>query len=167
MMWISSSARRVTVACVTRSATRGLCFMTPTDERRFESILRSIDLILEYAAGPDWAGDQRTVDAIAKRLEDIGEQAGRLSEEALASLSGVPWRDVIGMRARIVHDTTSSTSTSPRARSARICLPCGRPSAATSAGDRISYSSLQMPRPAARASDSASSRSSEYLVSGG
>jgi uncharacterized protein with HEPN domain len=78
--------------------------MTPADERRLESILRSIDLILEYAAGPDWASDQRTVDAIAKRLEDIGEQAGRLSEEALASLPGVPWRDVIGMRARIVHD---------------------------------------------------------------
>ena len=77
--------------------------MTPTDLRRLEAILRSIDLILEYAARPDWAGDQRTVDAIAKRLEDIGEQAGRLSEEVLASLQGVPWRDVIGMRARIVH----------------------------------------------------------------
>ena len=67
-------------------------------------MLRSINLILEYAAAPDGAGDQRTVDAIAKRLEDIGEHAGRLSEEVLASLPGVAWRDIIGMRARIVHD---------------------------------------------------------------
>lgn len=78
--------------------------MTPADERRLRAIIRSIDLILEYASDTGWATDQRTMDAIAKRLEDIGEHAGRLSEAALVSLPGVPWRDVIGMRARIVHD---------------------------------------------------------------
>jgi hypothetical protein len=68
--------------------------MTPADERRLGSILRSIDLILEYAAGPDWAGDQRTVDAIAMRHEDIGEQP--------PTVRGGPCfppgrRDIIGM----------------------------------------------------------------------
>jgi len=78
--------------------------MTPADERRLRAIVRSIDLILEYAGDGDWAADQRAMDVIAKRLEDIGEHAGRLSEAALLSVPGVPWRDVIGMRARIVHD---------------------------------------------------------------
>ena len=34
----------------------------------------------------------------------IGEHAARLSEEVIATLPGIPWRDIIGMRARIVHD---------------------------------------------------------------
>ena len=78
--------------------------MSDADRRRLGAILASIALILEYAATPDWAHDQKTVDAIAKRLEDIGDQAGSLTEEALESMPTIPWRAIIGTRTRIAHD---------------------------------------------------------------
>ena len=38
------------------------------------------------------------------RISQVGEAASRTSPEALAEVTGVTWRDVKGIRARIVHD---------------------------------------------------------------
>jgi len=38
------------------------------------------------------------------RISQVGEAASRSSPEALAQVPGVTWRDVKGIRARIVHD---------------------------------------------------------------
>ena len=38
------------------------------------------------------------------RISQVGEAASRISPEALAEVPGVTWRDVKGMRARIIHD---------------------------------------------------------------
>jgi len=44
------------------------------------------------------------VDAIARRLEEIGELAKRLSPVALQGMPGVDWRGVKGMREILAHD---------------------------------------------------------------
>jgi uncharacterized protein with HEPN domain len=44
------------------------------------------------------------VDAIAKRIEEIGEVAKRLTPETLATMPGIDWRGVKGMREVIAHD---------------------------------------------------------------
>ncbi len=50
--------------------------------------------------------------AIAKALENIGEAAGKVSEETRTRLSEVPWKQVIAMRHRIAHDLLPSGSIS-------------------------------------------------------
>jgi uncharacterized protein with HEPN domain len=42
--------------------------------------------------------------AVTKALETIGEAAGRISEQARAEHPEIPWREVTGMRHRLVHD---------------------------------------------------------------
>jgi uncharacterized protein with HEPN domain len=47
--------------------------------------------------------DRQLVWALVKAIEIIGEAAGQLSEEAKAGIPGIPWRNIIGMRNRLVH----------------------------------------------------------------
>jgi len=41
--------------------------------------------------------------AVLKALETVGEAAARLSEQARAAHPEIPWREIIGMRHRLVH----------------------------------------------------------------
>ncbi|MBZ0142828.1 MAG: DUF86 domain-containing protein [Rhodocyclaceae bacterium] len=41
--------------------------------------------------------------AIVRLLEIVGEAAARASEETRTSLAGVPWREIVGLRNRIIH----------------------------------------------------------------
>ena len=42
-------------------------------------------------------------DALIRNLEVIGEAAGRISRELAAQHPGIPWRDIAGMRHRLIH----------------------------------------------------------------
>lgn len=41
--------------------------------------------------------------AVVRAIEIVGEAAARLTDEGRASLPGIPWPAVVGMRNRIVH----------------------------------------------------------------
>ena len=41
--------------------------------------------------------------ALVKAIEIIGEAAGQLSNEAKGELPKIPWRNIVGMRNRLVH----------------------------------------------------------------
>ena len=56
------------------------------------------------AHGRNWWRNPETLDAVLMRISQVGEAASRTSPEALAGVPGVAWRDVKGIRARIVHD---------------------------------------------------------------
>lgn len=62
-------------------------------------------------------------DAVIRQLEVLGEAATRTSEETQRRHDDVPWRDVTGMRNKLIHGYFGSTSTSS-----------GRPSQRTSPG---------------------------------
>jgi len=47
--------------------------------------------------------DVRTLFAVSYALQTIGEAASHVSRRCQASLPGIPWEDVIGMRHRLVH----------------------------------------------------------------
>jgi uncharacterized protein with HEPN domain len=47
--------------------------------------------------------DRQLAWALVKAIEIIGEAAGQLSEESKAKLPGIPWRNIIAMRNRLVH----------------------------------------------------------------
>ena len=41
--------------------------------------------------------------SLVKCIEIIGEAAGRISEEVRSRHSQIPWRDIVGMRHRLIH----------------------------------------------------------------
>ena len=45
-----------------------------------------------------------TLDAVLLRISQVGESASKTSAEALAEVPDVEWRDIKGIRAKIVHD---------------------------------------------------------------
>jgi len=72
-----------------------------------EDIRESIARIDRYTAGLDLAGfkaDQKTVDAVVRNLEIIGEAARQLPEEFTGRDPQIEWRKIAGLRNRIVHD---------------------------------------------------------------
>lgn len=72
-----------------------------------EHILESIDLIFVYVAGLDFdkfLNLKETQDAIVRRLEIIGEAARNLSKDFKDKYAEINWKEVIGMRDKIVHE---------------------------------------------------------------
>ena len=70
-------------------------------------ILDSAEKIKEYTANlsfDDFLEDSKTVDAVIRNFEIIGEAARRLLKDFKKSYSSVNWSRIIGFRNRIVHD---------------------------------------------------------------
>jgi uncharacterized protein with HEPN domain len=70
-------------------------------------ILESAYKILDYTAGQsfeDFKSDSKTVDAVIRNFEIIGEAANRQPEECKDSFPEINWNRIRGFRNRIVHD---------------------------------------------------------------
>ena len=82
--------------------------MPPRDSRlRIDDILGAITNIETYVAGmsfDEFRGDQKTVDAVIRNLEVIGEATPHLSADQEALPADVPWADIAGMRNILVHE---------------------------------------------------------------
>ena len=80
--------------------------MDPRHRRALEAILEHCAKIEVYvaSAGPGWQSDNMAVDAIAKRLEETGEQAKLLSPEVLLAMPGVDWRGLKALREYLAHN---------------------------------------------------------------
>jgi len=77
------------------------------DAAYVEDMVEACKRVLEYTAGLDAAGlraDRRTVDAIVRNLEVLGEAAKRVSDTLRSRAPGVPWREFAGMRDVLIHD---------------------------------------------------------------
>jgi uncharacterized protein with HEPN domain len=48
--------------------------------------------------------DRKTVMAIAYSIAIIGEAANKLSAELTSKHNDIPWKQIVGMRHRIIHD---------------------------------------------------------------
>lgn len=63
--------------------------------------------VREYTAGLDAAGlrgDRKTIDAVVRNLEVLGEAAKRVSTTLRARAPEVPWREIAGRRDVPIHD---------------------------------------------------------------
>ena len=80
--------------------------MTPRDKDALERLIECVQAIDVYVSrvGADWPTDDMAVDAIAKRIEEIGEVARRLTPETLAAMPEINWRAVKGIREVIALD---------------------------------------------------------------
>lgn len=72
-----------------------------------EDILESANKIQRYTTGmsfEQFTVDEKTVDAVARNFEIIGEAANRLPDDFKAQHSKIDWNRIRGFRNRIVHD---------------------------------------------------------------
>ena len=80
--------------------------MTKDPLDRLRHILESIEKIESYVAGcsgpESLLGDDRTLDAVVRRLEIIGEAVKALPE-SLRSPDFTQWKEIAGMRDILVH----------------------------------------------------------------
>ena len=70
-------------------------------------ILESAHKILDYTDGlsfEDFLKDSKTVDAVVRNFEIIGEAANRLPEDFKDNFPDIDWHRIRGFRNRIVHD---------------------------------------------------------------
>ncbi len=72
-----------------------------------EDILAAIGKVEHYTHGLsklEFLSDDKTVDAVVRNLEIIGEAASRLPTEFKEATSQIPWVEIVGLRHRIVHE---------------------------------------------------------------
>jgi len=51
----------------------------------------------------DFLDDRKTQDAVIRNIEIIGEATKNLSNDLQDSYSEIPWRDMAGMRDKLIH----------------------------------------------------------------
>ena len=64
-------------------------------------------LIAKYIGGVDaeeFRANEMMQDAVVRQISIIGEAAKRVSAETRSEYPDVPWRDMAGMRDKLVHD---------------------------------------------------------------
>lgn len=71
-----------------------------------EDIFDSIDKILRYVNGfslENFESDEKTIDAVVRNFEIIGEAANHLTNEYIANNTQIDWHKIIGFRNRLIH----------------------------------------------------------------
>jgi uncharacterized protein with HEPN domain len=72
-----------------------------------DDILEAIERAEQYIRGTSFdafSKDQKTIDAVVRNLEIVGEAASRLPDEFKERHPAVEWHKVVGLRHRIVHE---------------------------------------------------------------
>ncbi len=80
--------------------------MLPREINYLLDVLEAARLLQTFVEGVDWdtfENDLMRRAAVMRQLEIMGEAARRLSEETRLELSEIPWRQIIGMRNRLIH----------------------------------------------------------------
>ncbi len=73
----------------------------------FKDMLDSAEKIIRYTSEhtkDDFLNDQKTIDAVIRNFEIIGEAANRPPEASKAKLPNLAWSKLRGFRNRLVHD---------------------------------------------------------------
>ncbi|MEQ8711805.1 MAG: DUF86 domain-containing protein [Cyclobacteriaceae bacterium] len=72
-----------------------------------EDIVEAASKIRKYTSDHDYSAfieDDRTMDAVIRNFEIIGEAANRIDPDFKSHNPQVDWRRIIGFRNRVVHD---------------------------------------------------------------
>lgn len=72
-----------------------------------QDIVDAIDSIKEFIGNmtfEEFSNDDKTISAVTRKFEIIGEAANRIPKNIQAKHKLVPWSYMIGMRNKIIHD---------------------------------------------------------------
>lgn len=81
--------------------------MRPRERNYLSDMLKAAKLAQAFVEDVDWDAFQLDLmrqSAVTRQLEIIGEAARRISEASQAERPEIPWRQIIGMRNRLVHE---------------------------------------------------------------
>ena len=73
----------------------------------FEDILECIKKIESYTTDisyDDFIKDSKTIDAVVRNLEVIGEAARQVQEDTKQKYNYIPWKEIVGLRNRVIHE---------------------------------------------------------------
>ena len=76
------------------------------DSVLIEDMIEAAEQVVAYVLGFTFEGflsDRKTQDAVVRNLEILGEAAGTVSEGVKNANSSIPWKNIIGMRNRLIH----------------------------------------------------------------
>ncbi len=80
----------------------------PRDMKLYlDDILESINRIFIYIADMGYeafSDDQKTIDAVVRNLEIIGEAARNLSDDVQRSMPEIQWKKIVGLRNILTHE---------------------------------------------------------------
>ncbi|MBW1981277.1 MAG: DUF86 domain-containing protein [Deltaproteobacteria bacterium] len=74
---------------------------------RIKDILDAVEVVTDYVSGmtfEDFVRDQRTIDAVVRRLTIIGEASAHMPEHICRQNPDIPWIDMRAMRNFVVHE---------------------------------------------------------------
>ncbi len=74
---------------------------------RIDDIIEAIDKIERYTRGIDfdeWQQDEKTVDAVIRNIEVIGEASSHLPIEIQEQYKDIPWSMMKGIRNIVAHE---------------------------------------------------------------
>lgn len=74
---------------------------------RIEDMLEALERIrryTEFMSEADFVADERTIDAVVRNLEILGEAAKRVPGHITDSHAGIPWSRMTEMRNILVHE---------------------------------------------------------------
>lgn len=82
--------------------------MSERSEQAFlRDMLEAAERISTYCRNMDYdafLGDVRTQDAVVRNIEILGEAAKNISEPLRAKHPDIPWKNIAGMRDKLIHD---------------------------------------------------------------
>jgi uncharacterized protein with HEPN domain len=82
--------------------------MSPREWRlRIKDILLALERITQYTEGMTWEtfrADAKTVDAVIRNIELIGEATRHVPEDIVARYPQIPWTEMRGMRNVLIHE---------------------------------------------------------------
>jgi uncharacterized protein with HEPN domain len=72
-----------------------------------DDLLEAISKIEQYIEGisfEEFAVDSKTIDAVVRNFQIIGEAAKHIPEEVRTRYRNVPWKEMAGMRDKLTHE---------------------------------------------------------------
>ncbi|MEW5914688.1 MAG: DUF86 domain-containing protein [Thermodesulfobacteriota bacterium] len=70
-------------------------------------LFEAVSDITEFVSGltyEQFAADKKTVNAVIRSLEVLGEAAKKMPEEVKARHPDIPWKQMAGMRDKLIHE---------------------------------------------------------------
>ena len=66
--------------------------------------ISDIRMFIQGMSAVDFMADKKTVNAVIRSLEIIGEATGKIPKDIVMRYPNVPWDEIIGMRNRLIHE---------------------------------------------------------------
>jgi uncharacterized protein with HEPN domain len=80
--------------------------MKPEDKIRIQHMIDALNETLTFTdnvSEKDFFQNRMLILSVIKEIEIIGEAASKISEEMKLKYPEIPWKDIIGMRNRLIH----------------------------------------------------------------